>query len=168
MKSVFWLVAFIFSLILLAGAYYVTQAGMRSAVDARAPWVRKYLGAYIRESAEPVRAAPVSTPAPETLHVVSPAPMIAAPSPTPGPREPFDLRKLATNRAAWPAKVALTKDKEFPAVVDGKVVGSLTAPAGTEVDVVTISGGKIGVEYKGGGAWVFVEETDVVARTQSK
>lgn len=162
MKSAFWLFAFFCSLVLLAAAYYVTSVETRSFVDARAAWIRPVLGPFIRESDEPTPLAPVV--APETITA---APVVPPPAP-PAPAEPFDLKKLAANRGAWPKKVALTTDKEFPAVVDGKVVGSLKAPAGTEVDIVTISGGKIGVEYQGGGAWLFVEETDVIARTRGR
>lgn len=173
MKSVFWTFAFLFSLVLLAAAYYVTRPGMRTMVDARAPWVRSYLQPYIRESSVSERPAPrpiaddeVPEPQPAISTSATQRPPVA--SPEVAPPEPFDLKKLAANRAGWPARVALAKATEFPAVVEGKVVGALTAPAGTEVEVVTISGGKIGVEYQGGGAWLFVEETDVVARTQKK
>jgi len=164
MKGAFWLFAFVCSLILLAAAYYVTRPGMRVAVDKHAPWFGTHLQRYVRESAEPAPPAP-SVAAPKET---APAPMLRPPGPPPAAPEPFDLKKLAANRASWPKKVALAIDKEFPAVVDGKVIGSLKALAGTEVDIVTISGGKIGVEYKGGGAWLFVEETDVIARTQAR
>jgi hypothetical protein len=172
MKSAFWVLALLFSLVFLAAAYYVTTPSVRTAIDARAPWVHGVLNPYIRGSREPARIAPlVQAEAPEPA-VVPPAsdvnvppvgPLVEAAQP-----EAFDLKKLAGNRAAWPAKVALTKATDFPAVVNGKVVGSLTAPAGTEVELVTISGGKLGVEYRGGGAWLFVEETDVVLRTRPK
>lgn len=167
MKGAFWLFAFVCSLVLLAAAYYVTRPGMRTTVDAHAGWVRPILAPFIRESAETPPPEPRDAP-PEEIVAVPPPPVIPGPAAIPAPAEPFDLRKLAVNRAAWPKKVALTIEKDFPAVVDGKVIGSLKAPAGTEVDIVTISGGKIGVEYKGGGAWLFVEETDVIARTQGK
>lgn len=165
MKSIFWLLAFLFSLVLLAAAYYVTRPGMRTAVDARAPWVRNFLGPYIRPSGESEPTPSRALPADAWPDAAPPSPSVAAPAPPP---EPFDLKRLAANRAAWPAKLTLIKAKDFPAVVEGKVVGSLTAPAGTEVGLVTISGGKLGVEYKGGGAWLFVEETDVIERTQAR
>jgi hypothetical protein len=172
MKSAFWLLAFLFSLVVLAAAYYVTSPRVRAAIDARAPWVDGYLRPYVRNPGETVRIPPPQRQAvsPELLLTTvapdaTPAPLVA---PEPDPSEVFDLKKLAANRSAWPAKVAIIKATDFPAVVDGKVVGSLTAPAGTEVGLVTISGGKLGVEYRGGGAWLFVEETDVIARTQKK
>jgi len=172
MKSVFWLSAFLFSLVFLAAAYYVTSPGVRTAVDGRAPWVRGLLDPYVRGPREPVRIAPQAQPEPESPKPL-PAGWIARGTTPPvepeaAPPEAFDLQKLAGDRSAWPSKVALTKAIDFPAVVNGKVVGSLTAPAGTEVGLVTISGGKIGVEYQGGGAWLFVEETDVIARTRKK
>jgi hypothetical protein len=175
MKSIFWLSAFLFSLVFLAAAYYVTSPSVRIAIDARAPWVADYLRPYVRGSQEIVQVpsparpqveVPEPTPAPAVpVSSLPPAAPVAVAVPTP---EVFDLKKLAANRAGWPAKVAIKKDTDFPAVVNGKVVGSLIAPAGTEVGLVTISGGKLGVEYQGGGAWLFVEETDLIARTQRK
>jgi hypothetical protein len=60
--------------------------------------------------------------------------------------------------------VLLKKAQEFPAVVAGKVVGKVEAPTGTEARLMSIQDGKLGVEYRGGGAWVAVEETDLAQR----
>jgi len=60
------------------------------------------------------------------------------------------------------------KATDFPAVVNGRVAGMIHAPAGTEVKLAKISDGRLGVEYQGGGAWLLVEETDLVARTMNK
>jgi hypothetical protein len=169
MKGVFWLFAFVCSLVLLAGAYYVTSPSVRTVVDPRAPWAAKLLRPYVRNADESAdNVASESRPpaaAPSSGDTLPAAP--AVPSAPPEP-EVFDLKKLAANKAAWPAKVAILKAHEFPAVVNGKKVGDLIAPAGTEVGLVTISGGKLGVEYKGGGAWLFVEETDLETRAMKK
>lgn len=169
MKGVFWLFAFACSLVLLAAAYYVTSPSVRSVIDPRAPWAEKLLRPYVRNSGESTEDAVSESRPPAAVpsagDTAPPAP--AVPSAPPEP-EVFDLKKLAANKAAWPAKVAILKAHEFPAVVNGKKVGELIAPAGTEVGLVTISGGKLGVEYKGGGAWLFVEETDLATRAMKK
>lgn len=157
MKGIFWSLAFVLSLVLLAAAYYVTSSSMRSMVNARAPWVEPYLRPYIRNHVESDDSTDVKSQEPERVASAPAAPTPAAP-------EVFDLTKLATNKAAWPAKVTIKKATKFPAVSGGKVVGGLTAPVGTEVVLVTISGGKLGVEYQGGGAWLPLEDTDLVAR----
>ncbi len=168
MKSVLWSVMFLFSLVFLLFAYYITSPKIRSVIDPRAPWIHAYLGPYTRGKDLSPPVVVVAPPAPEASEVpaATPAPVVAAPvAPEP---EVFDLKKLAANRAAWPAKVKITKATEFPAVVNNKVVGKLVAPIGAEVGLVTISGGKLGVEYQGGGAWLFVEDTDLEARTMKK
>jgi hypothetical protein len=168
MKGVFWLLAFLGSLVILAAAYYVTSSSIRTAIDPRLPWVATYLRPYIRDSGETASVPPKTKATPEASPAASSAAPAAPVRPVVTEPEVFDLKKLAANREAWPAKVTITKATHFPAVVNGKVVGGVTAPVGTEVGLVTISGGKIGVQYQGGGAWVFVEETDLVARTQKR
>lgn len=165
MKNLLWTFALLASLVFLAFAYYVKSQTMRSAIDARLPWVAANVGSRLPQFEETViiKTEPKkdSAPAPLVANVPPATPTPAAPAEP----EVFDLNKLAADRASWPAKVTLNKAKNFPAVVNGKVVGELVAPAGTEVGLVKISGGKLGVEYQGGGAWLFVEETDVIART---
>jgi len=179
MKNLFWSLAFVFSLVFLAVAYYITSARVRTVVDAHAPWVKGYLGQYVRESSktgkattrenlEPAVLPPQFVEAAATPAPAMPAPAApAAPTATPEP-EVFDLDKLAKNPAAWPPKVVINKPTDFPAVVNGRMAGTVHAPAGTEVKLAKISDGKLGVEYQGGGAWLLVEETDLVARVMKK
>src|SRR4030095_11776127 len=72
-----------------------------------------------------------------------------------------DLPKLAADPASWPKTVKLKKAHEFPAVVDGKAVGKIQAPSGSETRLVAIQSGRLGLEFRGGGAWVAPEETDL-------
>ncbi len=99
-------------------------------------------------------SAPASTPAaaPPTVAAATPAappapPVAATPPPPPKPFNPADL---AGNRAAWPRKVHLKQPVEFPALYNGQVVGSVTAPAGTEVALDGIQGTVLTVDYQGG------------------
>jgi hypothetical protein len=66
----------------------------------------------------------------------------------------------------WPKTVYLKAPVDFPAVLEGKVVGKLRAAAGAEARVVKVSGGKVGVEYRGGGAWLDFDRTDFVERAR--
>jgi hypothetical protein len=91
-------------------------------------------------------------------------PEVAAVKAAPTPVPVFDLQKLSHDPSLWPKKVALKKEATFPAVVDGKVVGSVIAPAGVETNLKSIKDGKVGVEYQGGGAWLAVGDTDLEAR----
>ncbi len=176
MKSLFWSLAFVFSLVFLAAAYYITSGNVRTAVDARAPWVHNYLGQFVRDSSESktTTSKQNSAEAPDTAPrfvEASATPVPSTPVPVPvAPPEPevFDLNKLAKNPATWPAKIMINKATDFPAVVNGRKAGMVHVPAGTEVKLATIIGGKLGVEYQGGGAWLLVEETDLVARTMNK
>lgn len=166
MKNFFWTGALLLSLVFLAAAYYIRVPTVRTAIDARAPWVNGFLGQFVEDS--PVAVAPRPVPIEEPLAAPERAEPTSPPKEKTAPPEIFDLRKLAADRAAWPVAVTLARATDFPAVVDGKVVGSVTAPKGAEVKLVTISGGKLGVDYQGGGAWLFVEETDLMARVQHK
>src|SRR5262249_777060 len=86
----------------------------------------------------------------------------------PTPRPEFNLQQLAADPAQWPKKVSLKKATSFPAVVGGKVVGSLIAPAGSEANLKGIRDGQLGIEYQGGGAWLPVEDTDLKARVMAQ
>lgn len=163
MKGVFWTLAFIGSLVFLAAAYYVTSPGMRAFVDPKLPWVNSYLRNYVRGSADtsPEDGESAPTPAASSASASTAAPVVDN-----RPKRPanFDLNWLAENKAEWPAKVKILKPTTFPAVANGKVVGNVVAPAGSEVGLVQINGGKLGVQYQGGGAYLPVDETDLVSR----
>ena len=56
----------------------------------------------------------------------------------------------------------LRKPTEFTAVANGKKVGMVQLPAGTETHLVKVNGQQLGLEYQGGGAWVPLAETDLL------
>jgi hypothetical protein len=74
---------------------------------------------------------------------------VAVTTPPPPPK-PFDPADLAGNPSAWPKKLHLKQAVEFPALYNGQVVGSVTAPAGTAVTLRDIQGGQLTVDYQGG------------------
>ena len=173
--SKWWLLGPPFAIAVSLLTYYAMFPGVRSWVDARVPWVATHIGVYLpaRDDDERVRrmkAAGQAQSEGATQEQAVPADL--TPPPPPPPPKPHyltadgtvDLPKLAANRTDWPKTVALVKAREFPAVVDGKVVGNALVPKGTEVRLLKIEGSKLGLEYRGGGAWAQPSETDLAER----
>lgn len=109
-------------------------------------------------------AGPSPTAAPDDSTMPSPATdSPAAPAAPAAAAQPgvFDLAQLSQSRAEWPKNVTLKKPVQFPAVLNGKVVGSVEAPAGAKTHLVLIKDNKLGLEYQGGGAMVDVNDTDL-------
>ena len=172
------------SVVFLGAVYYIKMPEVRKAVDARTPIVHDFLGRFVQEpetqvvvvkaerdpalAGTPARV-PIATPAPiverSTEAEAPPGSSVTPVVPTP-PRAVTDLPTIAADRTKWPKKVVLTKAATFPAVLNGKIVGTLVAPAGAEANVVQITNDKIGLEFNGGGAWVTVDQTDLFARLQ--
>ncbi len=173
-KSKLWGLALPLSLVFLAGVYYIKIASFRGWVDARTAVPKQYLGQFVKdpevrtivvedEDGKPVRKA---APGADAIADSAPVSPIVKPSTPPAPRVIPQWPQIASDPSLWPKKVVIKEDIKFPAVVNGKQVGSLVAPAGTEVNVKVIQNEKVGVEYRGGGAWLTVEQTDLIARAQ--
>lgn len=172
-QSKIWGVAFALSLIFLASAYYLRVPAFRRFVDDKTPLAHKYLGPWLPDSdgrAERVEWQAEMIPAEVPVAPPSRPPVAAdssvlpvAPAPSPGEMAP-ELQKIAGDRARWPKTVKLTRAATFPAVSNGKIVGSLIAPAGTEVVLHAIRDDKVGLEFNGGGAWLPVDQTDLLVR----
>jgi pullulanase len=97
----------------------------------------------------------------------SPTPTLAPqPSATPAPR-PDPLAWLIEHKERWPKEVTLREVVEFPAVLDGKVVGTVKVPAGTPVQMVEITGREVAVVHMGGGCRVAITATDLPARAEA-
>jgi pullulanase len=97
-----------------------------------------------------------------------------APSPAPSPEEtpqptvrPDPVVWLIVHKEQWPNEVILRKPMEFPAVSGGKIVGSLTVPAGASVKVIDITNQDIGADYLGGSRRVAVAATDLPGRAEA-
>jgi hypothetical protein len=106
-------------------------------------------------SASPAMVAADSPPDQDTAAPAAsatPTPPAAAtpPANVPAPPKPFDPADLAGNPAAWPKQLRLRQAVKFPALYNGQVVGSVTAPAGTAVTLRNIQGGQLTVDYQGG------------------
>lgn len=72
------------------------------------------------------------------------------------------------DEANWPEEVALTEAVEFPAVIDGRQVGSVMVPAGTTVRVVTIREQVLMAEHAGGQSILRWGQTDLQNRVEAE
>ncbi len=172
-----WIFTLPASLVVLASAYYIKVPNVRKAVDSRAPWVADVLGRFVEEpraetvvikKERPAGAAHSAEmiAAPAQVETAKEGSSPVAPKATPKPVV-YDLQMIASDPSIWPKRVVLKKAASFPAVVNGKVVGSLIAPAGAEANLKSIKDDKVGLEFQGGGAWLPADETDLLARVQS-
>jgi hypothetical protein len=171
----FWVCALPVSLLILVAAYYIKVPSARRFIDAHTALGHQLFGGFVHDTVI-YETVPRSDKAAELAAVAAaqqssqanakPTP-VAMPA-TPTPRPVFDLQKLAGDPSLWPKKVALKKPATFPAVVGGKVVGSLVAPAGVEANLKGIKEGKVGLEYQGGGAWLPAGDTDLEARVMGQ
>ncbi|EDY19415.1 Fibronectin type III domain protein [Chthoniobacter flavus Ellin428] len=155
-KGIFWFVL----LIAAAGCGYGFRAEWM-------PLVRKWVW---RD--QPVHVIhPDGTPLPVIAPPeAAPAPVMATPAPEAAAAPLVDAQKLAPdplawllrNKDRWPEEVTLLKTTEFPAVVQGKVYGSVKVPVGTEVQLVELTPRTAGVVYNGGGARVPIDATNLL------
>jgi hypothetical protein len=110
----------------------------------------------------------VATPEAAAVTKPSATPIAAVVEMTPPPQnDNVDMAQLSQTRKEWPQLVSLKKIVEFPAVMDGKVVGKVKAPEGTQVQLVMIQGDKVGLEYQEGGAMVEIADTDLIELVQN-
>lgn len=152
-------------LILIAGfVYYAKYHWARAWVDERFPWVKENVGSHL--SSLVINVGPDGKPVDDDGSGSTPQEAPAPAAYTSNDRG-LDLPKLAADPTSWPKTVKLKKGHEFPAVVDGKAVGKIQAPSGSETRLVTIQSGRLGLEFRGGGAWVPPEETDLSERLQN-
>jgi hypothetical protein len=156
------------SLLLVAFAYYVKAPSFRDTVDTHFPWVKEHLAQFvpeptvvmIKDPAEPDLPRPnPNIPSTSSTDAAKNKPKA---SPTPPPEEPLTMERFAANPALWPKKVKLRKMIEFPAVLNGKKVGTIKVPPGTQTNLIKVQNQQLGVEYQGGGAWVPIAETDLM------
>ena len=144
----------LFLLALLVGVILVTYwriPGAREMMDQKMPFLKDTLARF--------------GAAPEAATTDSAPPADAAPAPAPAPVA-MTFATLAADPTAWPRTVRLKRAVEIPAVVGGKEVGKVTLKVGTEVNLVRIKDGKVGIEYQNGGTWLMPDETDVMERVR--
>jgi len=140
--------ALILLILILIGAAvaYARMPKFQGFVDARAPWFKPGVGHFLLKIV-PGGAAQGSGGD-------------AAPG-------SFDLATFAAHPESWPRSIAIKAETEFPAVLNGKTVGSVRVPAGTQVHLLKVENGQLGVEYQGGGKWLAPGATDLSQRVQT-
>lgn len=140
-------------LVIVLGVAYARSPEIREFAEAKAPWFKANVGRYL--------VAPVAGSGQEAVDGEAPAAIGA------NATQGFDLENFAAHPESWPKSVAIKVATQFPAVVNSKVVGNVVAPAGSEVRLLKVEKGKLGVEFQGGGAWVSPEATDLTQRVQA-
>ena len=93
----------------------------------------------------------------------------------PPPRKPVakvipqrdPLPWLIEHKEYWPNEIVLREPLEFPAVSNGKSVGSVKVMAGTAVKVLEITREEVTAEYMGGQRRVVIAATDLPARAEA-
>lgn len=169
------------SLVIVLVSVYVRRPDFRNYVDGKFALVKETVEKHFqpseRQAGETSDAAPGADPGaarPQNPPVAD-SPDASVPPPQAGARPgavadavkgDFDLQKVWANPSLWPKTVMLKRNVYFPAVLDGKTIGTLKAPIGTEARLVTIRSGKLGLEYRGGGAWLDPAGTDFEERAR--
>lgn len=151
---------FLASLLLAAYVYYLKFPTFHAWVDAKLKGQAPQVVSQPDQPATPAPAIAPEQPAAAAIPQATPSFAPVAPAATPRSTT-VDLAQLSQSKAEWPKTVVLKKETEFPAVMDGKIVGNVKVPEGTQVILVLIKDGKVGVEYNGGGAMVDAADTNL-------
>jgi hypothetical protein len=170
-----WAFGPLVSILLLVVAYYLKVPAFREAVNARIPWAKEHLSQFvpppeviiIRDPPKPTIPPLPAEPPPLRPAAAEQVPKISPP--VPGAKNHDDritMQDFMANPSLWPKTVRLRRATEFPAVLDGKVIGRIRAPAGTEARLVIVKDQQVGVEFRGGGAWVAIGETDLMEKAK--
>ncbi|MCX6968017.1 MAG: hypothetical protein NTZ46_09630 [Verrucomicrobia bacterium] len=180
-----WRLALVLSLLALAAVTYYRFEPVRQIVDSKCPWIKEQLaqrGIEFEPTAQaasaPASAAPGTVPASRPVPAAAQNATSRAPADlNPGtaipakPVQAMNLAQLAANQTLWPKAVRIKKQTQFPAVLNGKEVGKLNLPAGSEVKLISITAEKVGVAYSpdgtmsnAGGAWLSIADTDLLER----
>jgi hypothetical protein len=151
---------FVALLLIMVGVAYARLPAFRGLVNTKVPWFKEKVGHYLVSAKPGDPQSPESPESPQGSEGDSTNPTAAA-----APRG-FDLAAFAARPESWPQSIKIKKPIEFPAVLNGKSVGTIVAPAGSAVHLVKVENGKLGVEFQGGGKWLAPEATDLVERVQ--
>lgn len=74
---------------------------------------------------------------------------------------PDPVEKLLASPELWPSEVTLARDTEFPAVLNGKVVGKVKVNAGATVGLTAVEADAVEVEFRGGKVKLPHKETNL-------
>ncbi len=72
------------------------------------------------------------------------------------------VQMLLASPELWPSEVTLAHDTEFPAVLNGKVVGKVKVNAGVKVGLAAVESDSVEVEFRGGKVRLPHKDTDLL------
>lgn len=125
---------------------------------------------------EAVTQPPSATPKPDEM--VSTQPSEATPiNPNPSPEVPaLQVSSSTQDLIAWlighpkelTQEIKIKQNVEFPAVYEGKVIGSIKKPPGTSVKIIEVHPTTVAISFNGGSTEVPIQNTDLleVAKTE--
>jgi len=105
---------FVLLVVIGVGVAYARLPAVRGIVDAKAPWFKEKVGHFLVSGVGGGEKPGSDGDA-------------SAANPAAGPR-PFDITVFAAHPESWPKSIAINVETEFPAVLNGKQVGTLRAP----------------------------------------
>jgi len=131
------------------------------------------LAKFVQTMAQPASTpSPTPAPTPEATPTPVPTPAITLtptptplPTATPTPEDPMTW--LLEHKDYWPKEVVLKEAVNFPAVFNGKVIGTTQVPAGGKIVVVNLEPGWVNGSYSGGRQRIAVDITDLRQRAKS-
>ncbi|MGB8353061.1 MAG: alginate lyase family protein [Chthoniobacteraceae bacterium] len=153
---------FLSLIVLAAGALFCATIHYEESPQRVLKRLLRYAG--MLEPQQTPSPTPVPPPMPTPEATPTPSPTVTPPPPTP---PPDPLAWILEHKDYWPKEVVLLKEVEFPAMFDGKVVGSAKVPVGTLAQVTAIEPADVEVVYNGGGARVPFAETDLRQRAMA-
>ena len=189
--SKLWRLALVATLALLVIVAYIRIEPFRQIVDDKCPWIKQQLaergirleGSSIIQTVPAALSSSAQETAPQNAALApareaSSAPVApsfpATSSSGGGAARTGDINHLVADHSLWPKTVKIKQATSFPAVVDGKKVGEISLPAGTEVKLVQVQPDKIGVAYSPdgkvanlGGVWLKTTDTDLLERVRA-
>jgi outer membrane biosynthesis protein TonB len=115
-------------------------------------------------SVEPTpEPAPPPTATPEPEPVVEATPPPATPEPTPDEDTPEKiLAVLSSDKTEWPQTVVCTESVEFPALLNGKAIGTVKVPAGTPLKLLGVQTNQITVGYLASKKVISADKTNLI------
>lgn len=125
------------------------------------------------ETSEPT-PEPTVEPTPEPTPEETPIPaeetpiIVETPTPTPQPKPlpALTLVDVIQDRSIWPKEITLTRTAQMPAMMNGKIIGSLAKPAGSVFRVVNITSLGVDVLLINVSTRIPVTSTDLLVRAE--
>jgi hypothetical protein len=161
--------SFLLTLLVLAGAGF-GYAMMHFDESPQQVWKR--LVDFVETMTKPAPAAtptpaptPISTPTPEPVATPEATPEPTA-TPTPTPVDP--LAWLLEHKERAPKEVTLQRPATLSVSLDGKVIGSVTVPAGTKAQLAGFTAEAVGVRVGNAAGQVPIDATNLRALAEAE